>query len=138
VPAVAAYTGLIAVPVVVATGGIAVVADPLISFLFGERWAPASHFVVALAIWASVRLVAMPITSLVVVLRLQKTTLAIDAVFAWRLLVIPAFAALGRTALEAVVAFVALSVLYHLVSALVGLAFARTRDQALVRERLPA
>lgn len=133
-PPVAAYTGLIAIPVVAATGLIALAAHPLISFLFGERWSPAADFVVALAVWASARLIALPITSLIIVLHLQKPMLIIDAIFAWRLLAIPVLAAVGRTALEAVLAFVLLSVLYHLVTAAIVVGAARAHDRTLLME----
>ena len=71
------------------------------------------------------------------VLRVQKVSFWVDAVFAARVAIIPIMAAHHASALMAVGAFCALSVFYHLIVVVLGLVVAMRYDRGLIPEARP-
>jgi O-antigen/teichoic acid export membrane protein len=126
------YTAAVGAPVVAGVAVLALSAHPLFRVLFGARWEPAADYAFVLAFWAAVRLVSLPLATLTTVLRVQKFSLAADAVFAARVFVIPLLAAHHVGALAAVAAFCGLSIVYHLVIIVIGLSAAIRYDRALI------
>jgi O-antigen/teichoic acid export membrane protein len=131
------YTAAVGAPVVAGVALLALSAHPLFRILFGPRWEPAADFAFVLAFWAAVRLVSLPLATLTTVLRVQKFSLMVDALFAARVFVIPLLAARHVGALTAVAAFCGLSIIYHLTIIATGLVVAMRYDRALKRP-LPA
>jgi PST family polysaccharide transporter len=126
------YTAAVGAPVVAGVVMLALAAHPLFRLLFGARWEPAADYASVLAFWAAVRLVSLPLATLTTVLRVQKFSLMVDALFAARVLVIPLLAARHADALTAVAAFCGLSIVYHLVIIAIGLFAAIRYDRALI------
>jgi O-antigen/teichoic acid export membrane protein len=125
------YTLAVGTPVVAGVVVLALTAHPLFRVLFGARWEPAADYAFVLGFWAAVRLVSLPLATLTTVLRVQKLSLMVDALFAARVFVIPLLAAHHASALVAVAAFCGLSIVYHLVVIATGL-FATIRyDRSL-------
>lgn len=126
------YTAAVGGPVVLGVLVLALTAHPLFRILFGHRWDGAADYAVVLAGWAAIRLASLPMATLTTVLRVQKMSFWVDAVFASRVAVIPVMAAHHASAIMAVAAFCALSALYHLAIVTLGLAVALRYDRALV------
>ena len=129
------YTLAVGTPVILAVALLAAVAHPLFPFVFGKEWGPAADYAVVLAGWAAIRLVSLPMATLTTVLRIQRMSFYLDAIFAGRVFVIPLLAANGAPALMAIAAFCALSVLYHLSTFVLGLVSALRYDRALRQTR---
>lgn len=125
------YTAAIALPIVLATALLVLTARPLFGFVLGAQWIPAADYSVVLAVWASVRLISLPASSLIAVLRIQATSLVIDAIFFTRIFAIPVMAAQGASALAAVSVFCAISIIYHLIIFAIGLSAAMHYDRTL-------
>jgi O-antigen/teichoic acid export membrane protein len=126
------YTAAVGGPVVAGVVVLALIAHPLFRTIFGHRWEGAADYAVVLAGWAAIRLASLPMATLTTVLRVQKMSFWIDAVFAARVAIIPVMAAHHAGALMAVGAFCALSVLYHLIVVALGLVVALRYDRSLV------
>jgi O-antigen/teichoic acid export membrane protein len=125
------YTAAVSAPVVAGVALLALTAHPLFRLLFGHRWEGAADYAVVLAGWAAIRLASLPLATLTTVLRVQKISFWVDAVFSARVAVIPLMAAHHAGAIAAVAAFCGLSALYHLVIVALGLAVALRYDRAL-------
>jgi O-antigen/teichoic acid export membrane protein len=125
------YTAAVGGPVVLGVLLLALSAHPLFRIVFGHRWEGAADYAVVLAGWAAIRLASLPMATLTTVLRVQKMSFWVDAIFAGRVAVIPVFAAHHASALTAVAAFCGLSALYHLVIVALGLSVALRYDRAL-------
>jgi O-antigen/teichoic acid export membrane protein len=125
------YTLAVGTPVILGVGLLALVAHPLFHFVFGARWEPAAGYAVVLAGWAAIRLTSLPMATLTTVLRVQKMSFWVDALFSARVMIIPMMAAHRFSALAAVAAFCGLSVIYHLVIVAIGLFAALRYDRAL-------
>jgi O-antigen/teichoic acid export membrane protein len=125
------YTAAVGGPVVLGVLLLALSAHPLFRIVFGHRWEGAADYAVVLAGWAAIRLASLPMATLTTVLRVQKMSFWVDAIFAGRVAVIPIFAAHHASALTAVAAFCGLSALYHLVIVALGLSVALRYDRAL-------
>ena len=125
------YTFAVGTPVILGVGLLALVAHPLFHFVFGARWEPAAGYAVVLAGWAAIRLTSLPMATLTTVLRVQKMSFWVDALFSARVAVIPLMAAHKASALAAVGAFCGLSVVYHLIIVGVGLFASLRYDRAL-------
>ncbi len=125
------YTAAVGTPVVAGVVVLALTAHPLFRVLFGARWEPAADYAFVLGFWAAVRLVSLPLATLTTVLRVQKLSLMVDALFAARVFVIPLLAAHRATPLMAVAAFCGLSIVYHLVVIATGLFAAIRYDRSL-------
>lgn len=132
------YTAAVGAPVVGGVLLLALTAHPLFRILFGARWEPAADYAFVLAFWASVRLVSLPLATLTTVLRVQKFSLMVDALFAARVFIIPVLAAWHATALTAVIAFCGLSIVYHLTIIGIGLFVAVRYDRTLAPRRRAA
>jgi O-antigen/teichoic acid export membrane protein len=87
----------------------------IFTVIFGVAWAPAADFAVLLAASAGLRLGTMPMSAVVVVLRIHKWTGLVDAFFALRVLSIPVVAGLGHDVLTAVAVQVCFNALYYIV-----------------------
>lgn len=125
------YTAAVAGPVVLGVVFLALTSHPLFRIVFGHRWEGAADYAVVLAGWAAIRLTSLPMATLTTVLRVQKMSFWVDALFSARVAVIPIMAAHKAGALWAVAAFCALSVVYHLATMLLGLAVSLRYDRAL-------
>jgi O-antigen/teichoic acid export membrane protein len=125
------YSLAVGAPVVLGVGLLALVAHPFFRLVFGQRWEGAADYAVILAAWAAVRLASLPIATLTTVLRVQRLSFYIDALFAGRVAVIPLMAALQMGPHMAVAAFCALSIIYHLAIVSVGLSAALRYDRQL-------
>jgi len=125
------YTLAVGTPVILGVAVLALVAHPLFHFVFGARWEPAASYAVVLAGWAAIRLTSLPMATLTTVLRVQKMSFWVDALFSARVMVIPLMAAHHFSALAAVAAFCGLSVIYHLVIVAIGLFAALRYDRGL-------
>jgi O-antigen/teichoic acid export membrane protein len=125
------YTLAVGLPVILGVALLAILAHPLFHFVFGRHWVGAADYTVVLAAWAAIRLASLPMATLTTVVRVQRVSFYVDAVFAARVFVIPLLAARGVGALAAVAAFCALSVCYHLLVFAVGLWAAMRHDRAL-------
>jgi O-antigen/teichoic acid export membrane protein len=125
------YTAAVGGPVVAGVLLLALAAHPLFRTIFGHRWEGVADYAVVLAGWAAIRLASLPLATLTTVLRVQKMSFWVDAVFALRVAVIPILAAYHASAIAAVAAFCALSALYHLAIVALGLAVALRYDRAL-------
>jgi O-antigen/teichoic acid export membrane protein len=125
------YTAAVGGPVVLGVLVLALIAHPLFRTIFGHRWDGAADYAVVLAGWAAIRLASLPMATLTTVLRVQKMSFWVDAMFAARVAVIPVMAAHHAGALLAVAAFCALSALYHLAIVALGLTVALRYDRAL-------
>jgi len=125
------YTVAVGAPVIMGVGLLALTAHPLFHFVFGARWEPAAGYAVVLAGWAAIRLTSLPMATLTTVLRVQKMSFWVDALFSARVAVIPLMAAHHASALAAVAAFCGLSVVYHLIIVGVGLFASLRYDRAL-------
>lgn len=125
------YTLSVGVPVVLGIALLAAIAHPLFRILFGVRWEPAAAYALILAGWAAVRLVSLPMATLTTVLRVQKLSFWVDALFSVRVFAIPLLAAQQVGALVAIGVFCGLSVIYHLTIMGVGLAAALRYDRRL-------
>ncbi|HUO88498.1 MAG TPA: oligosaccharide flippase family protein [Rhizomicrobium sp.] len=130
------YTLAVGLPVVLGVAALALLAHPLFHFVFGRRWVPAADYAVVLAGWAAIRLASLPMATLTTVVRLQRISFYVDAVFAPRVFVIPVLAAHGAGPLAAVAAFCALSVCYHILVFAVGLWAAMKHDRELRAPRV--
>ena len=130
------YTLAIGTPVVLGIVLLALVAHPLFRIMFGVRWEPAAAYALILAGWAAVRLVSLPMATLTTVLRVQKMSFWVDALFSARVLVIPFLASQHTSALVAVGAFCGLSVIYHLTIVAVGLTAALRYDRTLIKPEI--
>jgi O-antigen/teichoic acid export membrane protein len=126
-----AYSAIVAAPILLGLAVLAVSADAFIGVFLGPQWTEAGAFVVVAAVWASARMASLPLTAVATVLRVQKVSLGLDALFSLRAFVIPAAAAAGAAAIEALWVFTGLSVLYHGFMAGVGVAAAARHDRAL-------
>lgn len=131
------YTAAVGGPVVISVFVLALIAHPLFRTIFGHRWEGAADYAVVLAGWAAIRLASLPMATLTTVLRVQKVSFWVDAVFAARVVIIPLMAAHHASALMAVGAFCALSVFYHLIVVALGLVVAMRYDRGLVPEAQP-
>jgi O-antigen/teichoic acid export membrane protein len=131
------YTAAVGAPVVAGVVLLALIAHPLFRTIFGHRWEGAADYAVVLAGWAAIRLASLPMATLTTVLRVQKMSFWIDAVFAARVAIIPVMAAHHASALVAVGAFCGLSVLYHLIVVALGLVVALRYDRALGPQARP-
>jgi len=125
------YTLAVGAPVILGVLLLALVAHPLFHFVFGARWEPAASYSVVLAGWAAIRLASLPMATLITVLRIQKISFWVDALFFARVMVIPVMAAHHFSALAAVAAFCGLSVIYHLIIVAIGFFAALRYDRAL-------
>lgn len=130
------YTAGVGGPVVLGVLALALASHPLFRIVFGHRWEGAADYAVVMAWWAAIRLASLPMASLTTVLRVQKMSFWVDALFAARVMVIPVMAAHHATPIMAVAAFCGLSVVYHLAIVALGLAVAIRHDRAL--EPVPA
>ncbi len=126
------YTAAVGGPVVLGVLLLALIAHPLFRTLFGHRWDGAADYAVVLAGWAAIRLASLPMATLTTVLRVQKLSFWVDAVFAARVAVIPVMAAHHASAIVAIAAFCVLSAVYHLIIVALGLVVALRYDRALV------
>ncbi|HKQ44709.1 MAG TPA: oligosaccharide flippase family protein [Rhizomicrobium sp.] len=131
------YTLAVGTPVILGVGLLALVAHPLFHFVFGARWEPAAGYAVVLAGWAAVRLTSLPMATLTTVLRVQRMSFWVDALFSARVIAIPIMAAHHYSALAAVAVFCGLSVIYHLVIVGVGLFASLRYDRALAPMPIP-
>jgi O-antigen/teichoic acid export membrane protein len=125
------YTVAVGSPVILGVLVLALVAHPLFHFVFGARWEPAAGYAVVLAGWAAVRLASLPMATLTTVLRVQRMSFWVDALFSARVVIIPVMAAHHASALAAVGAFCGLSVIYHLIIVGIGLFASLRYDRAL-------
>jgi O-antigen/teichoic acid export membrane protein len=125
------YTAAVGGPVVLGVLLLALIAHPLFRMLFGHRWDGAADYAVVLAGWAAIRLASLPMATLTTVLRVQKMSFWVDAVFAARVAVIPVMAAHHASAIAAIAAFCVLSAVYHLIIVVLGLVVALRYDRAL-------
>jgi O-antigen/teichoic acid export membrane protein len=125
------YTAAVGTPVVAGVMVLALTAHPLFRIMFGARWEPAADYASVLAFWAAVRLVSLPLATLTTVLRVQKFSLFVDAIFAARVFIIPLLAARHASALVAVAGFCGLSIVYHLAIIATGLFAAMRYDRTL-------
>jgi O-antigen/teichoic acid export membrane protein len=133
------YTAALAVPILLAMALLVLTARPLFALAFGEQWVSAADYSVILAVWASVRLISLPMSTLIAVLRVQAVSLAIDSVFFTRIFVIPIMAAHGAGPLAAVTAFCTISIVYHAILFALGLGAALRHDRTLApSSALPA
>lgn len=128
-----AYTLTCAAPIVPGVLALSLFARPVFHWLFGAQWIPAADYAIVMGMWAGVRMTSLPVSMLITVLRAQRASLIVDATFSARVLVIPLIAALGGGALQAIQAFVALSVIYHLIVFAMGLRAAYLYDKDLER-----
>ena len=126
------YTAAVGGPVVLGVLLLALIAHPLFRTLFGHRWDGAADYAVVLAGWAAIRLASLPMATLTTVLRVQKLSFWVDAVFAARVAVIPIMATHHASAIVAIAAFCVLSAVYHLIIVALGLVVALRYDRALV------
>jgi len=131
------YTAAVGTPVVAGVVVLALTAHPLFRILFGARWEPSADFAFVLGFWAAVRLTSLPLATLTTVLRVQKLSLMVDALFASRVFVIPLLAAHHASPLTAVAAFCGLSIVYHLAVIATGLFAAIRYDGALTAPARP-
>ena len=115
---------------------LALTAHPLFRVVFGPQWEAAADYALVLAGWTAIRLISLPLATLPTVLRRQKLSFGIDALFAARVLVIPLMAAHQASALAAVAAFCAVSTLYHLAIMTLGLVAALQHDRMLAPSSL--
>jgi len=125
------YTAAVGGPVVLGVLLLALIAHPLFRTLFGHRWDGAADYAVVLAGWAAIRLASLPMATLTTVLRVQKMSFWVDALFAARVAVIPVMAAHHASAIAAIAAFCILSAVYHLMIVALGLVVALRYDRAL-------
>jgi len=125
------YTAAVGGPVVLGVLVLALTAHPLFRIVFGHRWEGAADYAVVLAGWAAIRLASLPMATLTTVLRVQKMSFWVDALFSSRVIVIPILAAHHASPLVAVGAFCGLSAVYHLVIVGLGLVVALRYDRAL-------
>jgi O-antigen/teichoic acid export membrane protein len=125
------YTAVMGAPVVGGVVLLALIAHPLFRIVFGARWEDAADYSVILAWWAAVRLTSLPLATLTTVLRVQKLSFYIDALFSARVVIIPILAHHHISALVAVSAFCGLSIVYHLIIVGVGVWAAMRYDRAL-------
>jgi O-antigen/teichoic acid export membrane protein len=125
------YTAAVGGPVVLGVLLLALIAHPLFRTLFGHRWDGAADYAVVLAGWAAIRLASLPMATLTTVLRVQKMSFWVDAVFAARVAIIPVMAAHHASAILAIAAFCVLSAAYHLIIMALGLVVALRHDRAL-------
>jgi O-antigen/teichoic acid export membrane protein len=125
------YTVAVGSPVILGVLVLALVAHPLFHFVFGARWEPAAGYAVVLAGWAAIRLTSLPMATLTTVLRVQRMSFWVDALFSARVVIIPVMAAHHASALAAVGAFCGLSVIYHLIIVGIGLFASLRYDRAL-------
>lgn len=125
------YTAVMGAPVVGGVVLLALFAHPLFRIIFGARWESAADYSVVLAWWAAVRLTSLPMATLTTVLRVQKASFYVDALFSLRVIVIPIMAHYHASALQAVAAFCGLSIVYHLIIVSVGLVAAMRYDRTL-------
>ncbi len=128
------WTAAIATPIVAGVALAAALADQIVAVLFGPAWVEAGGYVVVMSVWAGARLLAMPLTTLIFVLRQHKLGLTLDGVFGLRALAIPITAYVGGDALVALSIFSGLSVLYHALHMAIGVRAARRHDRALHAE----
>ncbi|MDX2236158.1 MAG: oligosaccharide flippase family protein [Hyphomonadaceae bacterium] len=126
-----AWTAMIAAPIIAGVALTAALADQIVALLFGPAWMEAGGYVVVMSLWAGARLSAMPLTTLIFVLRRHKAGLTLDGVFSLRALAIPTTAFVGGDALTALSIFTGLSVLYHALHVANGVRAARRHDRAL-------
>lgn len=125
------YTAVMGVPVIGGVVLLALIAHPLFRIVFGARWEGAADYSIVLAWWAAIRLTSLPIATLTTVLRVQKLSFYVDAVFSLRVVIIPFLAHRHVDALTAVSAFCGLSIAYHLIIVCVGVWAAMRYDRAL-------
>jgi len=125
------YTAAVGAPVVLGVAVLAASAHPLFRIVFGHRWEGAADYALVLAGWAAIRLASLPMATLTTVLRVQKMSFWVDALFSARVVVIPVLAAHKAGPLWAVGAFCGLSVIYHLVIMLLGLVVSLRYDRSL-------
>jgi O-antigen/teichoic acid export membrane protein len=111
---------------------LALIAHPLFRVAFGAQWEAAADYAVILAWWAAIRLTSLPMATLTTVLRVQKLSFYVDALFALRVIIIPILAHRHVGAFGAVSAFCGLSIVYHLIIVSVGIWAAMRYDRALV------
>ena len=129
------YTAVMGAPVIAGVILLALIAHPLFRIVFGARWEDAADYSVILAWWAAIRLTSLPMATLTTVLRVQKLSFYVDALFSLRVAVIPLLAHHHVGPLGAVSAFCGLSILYHLIIVAVGLWAAMRYDRDLVPAR---
>jgi O-antigen/teichoic acid export membrane protein len=125
------YSAAVGTPVILGVILLALAAHPLFRIIFGHRWEPAADYSVVLAWWAATRLASLPMATLTTVLRVQKMSFYIDALFFGRVIVIPVLAAHHASALTAVSAFCGLSIIYHLTIVAIGIWAALRYDRGL-------
>lgn len=125
------YTAVMGAPVIGGVVLLALIAHPLFRIVFGVRWESAADYSVILAWWAAVRLTSLPLATLTTVLRVQKLSFYVDALFAGRVVIIPILAHHHVGSLAAVSAFCGLSIVYHLIVVFVGVWAALRYDRAL-------
>ncbi|MEP3032877.1 MAG: oligosaccharide flippase family protein [Pseudoruegeria sp.] len=94
----------------------------LFGLLFGSAWVDAADYATALAIGAGVRISILPVAALVPVFRIQRYVVVLDAIFFARVLVIPAAASLGYSAVVAVGVFAAVTVVYNVATFAIAIA----------------
>jgi O-antigen/teichoic acid export membrane protein len=129
------YTAVMGAPVIGGVVLLALIAHPMFRIVFGLRWEGAADYAVILAWWAAVRLTSLPMATLTTVLRVQKLSFYVDALFALRVIIIPILAHHHVSALGAVSAFCGLSIVYHLIIVSVGIWAAMRYDRALAPAR---
>jgi O-antigen/teichoic acid export membrane protein len=125
------YTAVMGAPVIGGVVLLALIAHPLFRVVFGVRWESAADYSVILAWWAAVRLTSLPMATLTTVLRVQKLSFYVDALFAGRVVIIPILAHHHVGSLGAVSAFCGLSIVYHLIIVSVGVWAAMRYDREL-------
>jgi O-antigen/teichoic acid export membrane protein len=125
------YTAVMGAPVIGGVVLLALVAHPLFRIVFGTRWEAAADYSVILAWWVGVRLTSLPMATLTTVLRVQKLSFYVDALFSLRVVVIPILARHHVHALGAVSAYCGLSIVYHLIIVAIGIWAAMRYDRAL-------
>jgi O-antigen/teichoic acid export membrane protein len=132
------YTAVMGAPVVGGVILLALTAHPLFRIVFGARWEVAADYAVVLAWWAAVRLTSLPMATLTTVLRVQKASFYVDALFSLRVAVIPILAHYHYSSITAISAFCGLSIVYHLIIVAVGLRASMRYDRALAPSPPPA
>jgi O-antigen/teichoic acid export membrane protein len=125
------YTAVMGLPVIGGVVLLALTAHPLFRIFLGARWEVAADYAVVLASWAAIRLTSLPMATLTTVLRVQKASFYVDALFSLRVAIIPFLAHYHYSSITAVSAFCGLSIIYHLLIVAVGLRAAMRYDRAL-------
>lgn len=125
------YSLVCGVPVMAGCVVLALIARPVVPVLFGREWTPAADYAIILGLWAAVRLSTLPMATVITVLRVQKASLVLDSVFFLRILAIPWAAMNDRSALWAVAAYCAISVIYHAAVFALGLWAVVRHDRGL-------